>query len=124
MLGVRSAGKRTRAYLWLPGSITRTQCTGTVPKTSGEGDLWLGMEGECRSLFNVDLEQADDKESLEALCKDETVQVSQVFPSLRNAHKVANVVHTRRKQRVEHGCQKLRVCTETRFLSVLPHEIH
>lgn len=77
-------------------------------------------------MFNVDLEQADDKESLEALCKDETVQVSKVFPSLRNAHKVANVVHTRHKQRVGHGCQKLRVqrpdfCPCFR---PLPHGIH
>jgi hypothetical protein len=54
-------------YLRLPGSITRTQCTGTVPKTSGEGGLWLGMEGGCGSSFNVELEQADGKESFEAL---------------------------------------------------------
>ena len=59
--------RRQGAYLRLPGSITRTQWTGTVPKTSGEGDLGLGMEGECGRSFNVELEQAEDKEPLEAL---------------------------------------------------------
>lgn len=82
------------------------EVTGTVPKTSGEEGLWLCMEGGRRSLFSVNLEQVDDKESLEALWKGKTVQVSEVFVLLHNAHKVANVVHTRYKQRVEHGCQK------------------
>ena len=61
--------RETNAYLRLSGSITRTQCTGTVPNTSGEGDLWLGIEGGRGSSFNVEFEQADDRESLEALCK-------------------------------------------------------
>jgi len=59
--------KARETHLRLPGSITRTQCTGTVPKTSGEGDLWSDMEGGCVSSLNVELEQADDKESFEAL---------------------------------------------------------
>lgn len=47
---------RQVTYLRLPGSITRTQCTGTVPKTSGEGDLLLDMERGRGSSFNVELE--------------------------------------------------------------------
>lgn len=61
---IGGGGQSTKAYLRLPGSITRTQWTGTVPKTSGEGDLRLGMEGGCVSSLNVEL---DDKESFEAL---------------------------------------------------------
>ena len=60
---------RQVTYLRLPGSITRTQCTGTVPKTSEEGVLWLDMDGGRGSSFNVELEKVDDEESLEALHK-------------------------------------------------------
>lgn len=60
---------KTKTYLRLSGSITRTQWTGTVPKTSGEGDLWVDIEGGWGSSFSVELEQAEDKESSEALQK-------------------------------------------------------
>lgn len=75
---------RWGTHLRLPGSITRTQCTGTVPNTSGEGDLRLGMEGGRVSSLNVELEQADDKESFEALHGDGIFEVSVVFLSQRN----------------------------------------
>jgi len=93
----------TGAYLRLPGSITRTQCTGTVPNTSEEGGLWLGIEGGWGPSFSVELEQADDRESSEALHRGEILEVSERSPSQRDVHKAVNVVHTRHKQRVEHG---------------------
>ena len=85
---------RQQAHLRLPGSITRTQCTGTVPKTSGEGDLWLGMEGGSVSSLNIGLEQVDDKESFEAL-QGRDISGQRGFPSQRNVHKVANVASAR-----------------------------
>ena len=128
MLWVKNVAAREGAYLRLPGSITRTQCTGTVPKTSGEGDLWLDMEGECGSSSRVELEQADDRESLEALHEGETSHVSEMFPSQRNVHKAVNVAHTRHKQRVERRRQGT-LCGEVPTLglfhsSITAHGIH
>lgn len=78
--------------------MTRTQWTGTVPNTSGEGDLWLDMEGGRWSSFRVELEQADDKESLEALHEgagQKVFQVSEVSPSQRDVHKRTPTLSTR-----------------------------
>lgn len=52
------------------------------------------MEGGRGSSFNVELEQADDKESLEALHEGREehqkrkIEVSEVSPSQRNVHRV------------------------------------
>jgi hypothetical protein len=94
------------AYLRLPGSITRTQCTGTVPKTSGEGDRWLDMEGGRGSSFRVELEWVDDKESLEALHEGEGGNISgqQTSLSQRNVHKGRQrCPHEAQIKSVEHG---------------------
>jgi len=49
------------------------------------------MEDGRGSSLSVDLEQADDKEPLEALHGEETFWVSDVFPLRRNVHKASTL---------------------------------
>lgn len=65
------------------------------------------MEGRRWSSFEVELEIADDKESLEALHEwagQKVSQVSEVSPSQRNVHRGRQrCPHAARAARVEHG---------------------